>query len=324
MPGKPYQSKLKPYEGELYELLEQGTSYRKVAESLNDKYGLDISHNAVFSYVNAASRRGRLKRGFYDGLDPDIRDALLKQIAILWTHGSNAIEGNTLTLGETAQVLEYGLTISGKPLKDHEEAYGHARAIDLIREMADGEPLDEEQIFNLHRVVIPKGPVDVIKPIGAWKKDFNGTTGVIDGKTKYIEYAAPVDVPTLMKKWIKKFNKLHDSCHSEAEAVNAYAWTHMSFVRIHPFFDGNGRIARLLANLPVLRGGFPPILISPEQRGEYINILWNSQNALGVLKKDHELLPDHTHVREFKELVAAEWKKVMELVDEARGKQQYR
>jgi Fic family protein len=66
------------------------------------------------------------------GLDADIRVALLQQLRDLWTHGSAAIEGNTLTLGETKFVIEEGLTVSGKPLKDHEEVVGHARAIELL------------------------------------------------------------------------------------------------------------------------------------------------------------------------------------------------
>ena len=69
---------------------------------------------------------------FLKNLDNDIKDALLAQLRNLWTHTSTAIEGNTLTLGETAFVLEEGLTVSGKPLKDHEEVVGHARAIDLL------------------------------------------------------------------------------------------------------------------------------------------------------------------------------------------------
>ncbi len=66
------------------------------------------------------------------GLDPDIRAALIAQVRDLWTHGSTALEGNTLTLGETKFVIEEGLTVGGKPLKDHQEVVGHARAIELI------------------------------------------------------------------------------------------------------------------------------------------------------------------------------------------------
>ena len=101
MPGKPHQSKLKPFEEELFALLKQGQSYRKIAEILNDQHGLSATHNAVFSFVKAASRRHRFSKRFYDGLDSDLRDGLLKQIAAVWTHDSTAIEGNTLTLGET-------------------------------------------------------------------------------------------------------------------------------------------------------------------------------------------------------------------------------
>ena len=69
---------------------------------------------------------------FLDGLDSGIRQSLLKQIRDLWTHYSTAIEGNSLTLGETNFSLEEGLPVSGKPFEDHEEVVGHARAIDLI------------------------------------------------------------------------------------------------------------------------------------------------------------------------------------------------
>jgi len=130
--GKPFQSKLTPFEEELYALLKQGMSYRRIADALNERHGLGVSHNAVFSYVKAASRKRRLRPRFDDGLDADLREGLMKQIVAVWTHDSTAIEGNTLTLGETSQVLELGLTISGKPLKDHQEVYGHARYIEIL------------------------------------------------------------------------------------------------------------------------------------------------------------------------------------------------
>ena len=69
---------------------------------------------------------------FLENLDKDLQKALMIHLRNLWTHTSTGIEGNSLTLGETAFLLEEGLTISGKPLKDHEEVVGHARAIDLI------------------------------------------------------------------------------------------------------------------------------------------------------------------------------------------------
>jgi len=178
MPGKPFKSKLLPFEREIFILLEAGGTYRQVAADLNRLHGLTITHNAVFSFAKSR-RKVRL---FYEGLSPDIRDQLLKHVAAVWTHDSTAIEGNTLTLGETVKVLELGLTINGKPLREHQEVYGHARAIDLIYRMIHQPEVSQEDIFALHRAVMPPSPVDALNPVGGWKQSYNGTTGVADGQ----------------------------------------------------------------------------------------------------------------------------------------------
>jgi Fic family protein len=316
MPGKPFQSKLKPYEAELREILASGVGYRGAAQEINRRHGLDVSHNAVFSFLKSrpALRAGRGL--FYEGLPPDIRDQLLKRLAAQWTHESTAIEGNILTLGETVKILELGLTIGGKPLRDHQEVYGHARAIDLIYEMV-GRAVALEDLFALHRAVMPLSAVDSLHPVGDWKKDFNGTTGVLDGKSVYMEYAAPTDVPRLMERWLMDFNKT-GPIQRPAQAVAAYVRTHMVFVRIHPFFDGNGRMARLIANLPVLAAGFPPILVPMSRRGDYIDLLWRYQNAVGRIGRRSRLLTPHPALREFESLLLEEWKKTISIVEEAR------
>lgn len=316
MPGKPFQSKLKPYETELREILASGVGYRAAAQEINRRHGLDVSHNAVFSFLK--SRPGpRAERGlFYEGLPTDLRDQLLKRLAAEWTHESTAIEGNTLTLGETVKILELGLTIGGKPLRDHQEVYGHARAIDLTYEIA-GRALTCEDLIALHRAVMPLSAVDSLNPVGDWKKDFNGTTGVVDGKSVYMEYAAPADVPRLMERWLTDFNKTRP-INRPAQAVAAYVRTHMIFVRIHPFFDGNGRMARLIANLPVLAAGFPPILVPMSRRSDYIDLLWRYQNAVGRIGRRSRLLPPHPALREFESLLLEESKKSTSLVEEAR------
>jgi hypothetical protein len=315
MPGKPFQSKLKPYETELREILASGVGYRGAAQEINRRHGLDVSHNAVFSFLK--SRPGPCaERGlFYEGLPTDLRDQLLKRLAAEWTHESTAIEGNTLTLGETVKILELGLTIGGKPLRDHQEVYGHARAIDLIYEMV-GRALTCEDLFALHRAVMPLSAVDSLNPVGDWKNDFNGTTGVVDGKSVYMEYAAPADVPRLMDCWLIDFNKTRPM-NRPAQAVAAYVRTHLVFGRIHPFFDGNGRMARLIANLPVLAAGFPPILVPMSRRSDYIDLLWHYQNAVGRIDRGSRLLPPHPALREFESLLMEEWQKSTSLVDEA-------
>jgi Fic family protein len=148
-----------------------------------------------------------LKRlGFLKNLDDDLRKALLIQLRNLWTHASTAIEGNTLTFDETAFVLEEGLTVSGKPLKDHEEVVGHVRAIDLISDcLQKGGEFNTSDLYALHKAVQTEVIIDVDKPVGAWKKEPNSTIGVIDGKQVIFEYGPPVEIP----RWMKEKNPVN-------------------------------------------------------------------------------------------------------------------
>lgn len=303
---------------QIIDLRAQGVSYRNIAEMLHAEHGLRVSYNAVFKFIQSLENRGEPGRLFYEGLPDDIRDALLQQITALWTHDSTGIEGNTLTLGETVKVLELGLTISGKSLKDHEEVYGHAKAIELIYDLIATEKIEREDLFNLHRCVMQKSAIDSQRPVGNWKRDYNGTTGVRDGKPVYMEYASPFDTPKLMARWIKEFNRKLNSATTPTKAVNVYAWAHLTFVRVHPFFDGNGRVARLIANLPLLRCGQPPLMISLERRAEYIDQLWSYQNAEGVIQSKAPLLPPHEAISDFKRLLREEWKESRRMVDDAR------
>ncbi|MFP4279173.1 MAG: Fic family protein [Halochromatium sp.] len=221
------------------------------------------------------------------GLDPDLQRSLLAQVRDLWTHGSTALEGNTLTLGETKFVIEEGLTVSGKPLKDHEEVVGHARAIELLYGLLNdwpARPVTPAQLFDLHRAVQTRVVTDIYKPIGAWKLEPNGTYAVTeDGRQTFIEYAAPADVPALMDAWLAELNRLGAAPLDEEAALIAYARLHLGFVHIHPFWDGNGRLARLLANLPLLRSGHLPVVIDVRERRRYIDTLADYQLGVGPL-----------------------------------------
>ena len=324
MPGKPFQSKLAPHEEEIRSLLQEGTSYRRIAAQLNEQYSLALSHNAVFSFMKTRLKKKPAHKRFYDGLPRDIRESLMKQVAAVWTHESTAIEGNTLTLGETLMVLEHGLTISGKPLREHQEVYGHARAIDLINEMVQANSMAEHDLFDLHKAVMDNSALDYLRPIGNWKREENGTTGMKDGKVIYMEYASPSDTPPLMSRWLVEFNQRLDDATTAKKAIDIYAWTHLSFVRVHPFFDGNGRMARLLANLPVLRGGFPPIVIDVADRAHYIELLWSYAIHLGTIKRDSEFVPKHRIVDLFEKLLESNWSETLEMVKAARDRQKIR
>jgi Fic family protein len=312
-------SVLAQFEDEIYSLRGEGHSLRRIAEILNREHGISVTYNAVFSFLKTREGRAPRLSLFYQDLPADIRESLINQFTALWTYDSTGIEGNTLSLGETVKVLELGLTIGGKPLKDHEEVYGHAKAIELIYELVQNEKIASQDLFNLHRCVMQKSAIDYLRPIGDWKRDFNGTTGVKDGKPVYMQYASPLDTPRLMARWLKAFNRKLGSASSATKAINVYTWAHLSLVRIHPFFDGNGRIARLVANLPVIRCGWPPILISLERRAEYIDLLWEYENAVGLIQADDSLLPPHPSVSQFKKLVREEWRESLRLVEDARN-----
>jgi Fic family protein len=169
-----------------------------------------------------------------------------------------------------------------------------------------------------------KSAINSLRPIGDWKRDWNGTTGVRDGRPIYMEYASPSDTPALMSRWLKELNRKLQSASSPIKAINVYAWVHLSFVRIHPFFDGNGRIARLIANLPLLKCGYPPLLISMERRAEYIDLLWAYENAVGVIKGNDRLLPPHPAIAEFRSLLREEWQETLCLIEDAHGQAERR
>jgi len=194
---------------------------------------------------------------------------------------------------ETAFILAQGLTVAGKPLKDHQEVVGHARAIDLLYSyLQQGCPLGAAELFALHKAVQTEVVVDYYKPVGAWKNEPDSTAGIVDRRQIIFEYAAPVHIPALMEKWFSLhrnwLKKIEAEPDNTAIALTAYVQLHASFVRIHPFADGNGRMARLIANLPVLRAGLPPIIIPGEQRKEYIDALSAWHLAAGQIKARYQ------------------------------------
>jgi Fic family protein len=256
---------------------------------------------------------------FLQGLDNDLNNALLTQFRNLWTHTSTAIEGNTLTLGETAFVLKESLAISGKPLKDHEEVVGHAKAIDLIYELVDNKiSFAEKDLFSLHKAVQTKDIVDVYKPIGGWKKEPNSTVAVVDDKQVVFEYSSPGDVALLMKEWFELYHSINKSVNSndKQQALMAYARLQVSFVRIHPFFDGNGRMARLISNIPVLQSGLPPIIIPREQRKQYIDSLSAYHFLAGQIKAGDDLLPNEDALKPFLAFCENAWEGSLALVED--------
>ena len=254
---------------------------------------------------------------FLRGLDNDMKTDLLAQIRDLWTHTSTALEGNTLTLGDTHFVLQEGLTISGKPIKDHQEVIGHARAIDLLYRSLS-EPLTEDIVFDLHKAVQTEQVIDIYKPNGAWKVEPNGTRAVAaDGSQVFIEYAMPHSVPVLMTEILDYVNSVSHGAVTSASAHEYYAKIHMGVVHVHPFWDGNGRIARLIANIPVLKAGLPPLTIPKEERRTYIELLAEYQIGIGQLSDETGVWPDESRLAGFNQFCETSYEATRKLVEAA-------
>lgn len=184
------------------------------------------------------------------------------------TFSSNALEGNTLTITETKVLLEDGLTVGGKPIRDYYEATGHAKAYDFMLTLARDRntPLSEEQILKLHKffyAFLDEDNAGVYRQVSVF---ISGTDYVPPG---------PDVVPAAMQVFVGEMNALGGSVHP----VEYAARLHKGLVDIHPFVDGNGRTARLLMNLALVQDGFGIAIIPPALRGEYIDALRAAQRA---------------------------------------------
>lgn len=181
-------------------------------------------------------------------------------LAIEFTYTSNAIEGNTLSLSETALVVEKGITIGGKTIQEHLEAINHAQAIDFIKKLAhkNRNELSIDDVLAIHKIVLQK--INDINS-GVLRKVM---VRIMGSTTIFPNYAK---VPLLMVDFMQW---LHTSTD---HPIIIAALAHFKLVSIHPFIDGNGRTARLLMNVLLLQTGYPLAIISNKDRTAYINAI---------------------------------------------------
>lgn len=192
-------------------------------------------------------------------LSPGARRKIREHVRVELTYTSSAIEGNRLSWLETLVVLE-GQTVPGQPLRDHLEASDHAEAINAVRAMAErSTPLGVADVLGLHALVVRRS---LPGNAGRWR-----TSGVGIKGSEHVPPEA-VAVPTLMDEWLQSFNKPIPE-HGVAWAARL----HSVFLDVHPFADGNGRTARLLGNVYLLRHGHCPALFEAEERLAYFAAL---------------------------------------------------
>jgi Fic family protein len=174
------------------------------------------------------------------------------------TYTSNAIEGNTLSYRETAEVIEHGITVGGKPLRDHLEALDHYDAVLWMRMLAASDaPIGESVITELHRRIVLRSRPEIAGIYSTYPRRIAGSSVI---------FPNPVKIPALM-------TDLGTAIEAAPVNPDAAFDAHFRLTAIHPFSDGNGRTARLLMNLMLIRRGYPPVAIRPEDRSEYLATL---------------------------------------------------
>lgn len=202
-----------------------------------------------------------LKQQFdrYRPLAPQTAQSLRDYFKVGLTYTSNALEGNTLTETETKIIIEDGLTIGGHPLREIYEATGHAKAYDEIYELTDrNAPLTEADVLRLHALFY--GQIDEDNA-GKYRR-----VQVFISASNF-PLPPPQEVPQLMSEFVQWYNRAE---HTTMHPVLLAATAHLKFVFIHPFIDGNGRLARLLVNLALLRAGYQICIIPPILRNDYM------------------------------------------------------
>ena len=231
----------------------------------------------------------------------------MKELRILWTYESVSIEGNTFSFEDTHFFLSEGITIGGKSLGEHCEIKGHANGIDYIYSLLNQENITKENLFILHGIVMGNG-MDVYSPVGKYKVEKNGTIILgEDGIASFFTYPLPHKVPDLMDIWLNMFNELNKiKIKNTDEAIDIYTKIHTSFVSIHPFADGNGRMVRLLSNLPILKNGLTPIIIANRLRKEYMDSLRIYQQQGDIYNGNHA---------KFKEISISSWRNTIKLIE---------
>lgn len=206
---------------------------------------------AIFSVIDAKKERLAKLRPLTEGEVERLREEFMVE----FTYNSNAIEGNTLTLKETALALE-GMTIDQKPLKDHLEAVGHRDAFLYVQDIAQNNvPISESVIKNIHALVLMNRPDDK----GVYRRIPVRIMGA------YTEPVQPYMIAPKMEELIAKNEGREHSMH----IIERIARFHLEFEGIHPFIDGNGRTGRLIMNLDLIRNGFPPINVKFADRKRY-------------------------------------------------------
>ena len=244
----------------------------------------NISVEKYYSHVDALKNEINNNRP----IEINLWKTIQEKLSISWTYNSNAIEGSTLTQGETTFFLKNGLTVEGKPFKDFIDAKNHNEAIEFLYDVVkNSRPISEGLIKEFNALLLSGIKSTPAVDVNGNKIDKPATPGEYKKYPNHVlqedgtihKYIDPIQVQPEMENLCNWINKNENNIH----AIELASIAHYNMVRIHPFDDGNGRGARLLMNLILIRKGFPPTIIKNENRRKYIESL--AEGDRGELNK---------------------------------------
>jgi len=219
----------------------------------------------VLTYeIHDIRRRIESKKQALDAARPipaHVLDRLRDDFAVEWTYNSNSIEGNTLSLAETKMVLEDGITVGGKSLREHFEVVNHQKAISFLEGLLDkANTIEVIDVLSLHRLVLANIMDDYAGRYRPGMVRIVGANFVPPNARR---------VPELIEELLTYVNTNPDGY----DLITLATLFHHRFVWVHPFNDGNGRTVRLAFNLLLMRAGYPPAVILSTDRKKYIAAL---------------------------------------------------
>lgn len=253
-------------EGKISGAIKEGKSWKIPLGTVKPIDGRYKSNESLLALIDKKKKELDNRRPLTEGE----MERLNEEFAVEYTYNSNAIEGNTLTLRETDLVLR-GLTIDGKPLKDHMEAVGHKEAFEFVSELVkQNEPLSERIIKQIHFLVLVGNKDDR----GVYRRV---PVRIMGAKHEPVQ---PYMIEPKMEELLKKFME------GKEHIITKLARFHIEFEGIHPFIDGNGRTGRLLVNLELMKAGYPPIDIKFTDRMEYYKAFdeYHEKNNLSAME----------------------------------------
>lgn len=220
----------------------------------------------------------------------DVQNKIDQKFMLEFNYNSNHIEGNTLTYGQTELLLMFGKVDGDAKMHDLEEMKAHNVGLKMMQEEAQAtdRPLTEYFIRELHRTLLredytvqkelPDGSITTYTVHAGQYKTRPNSVKTVTGEI--FEYASPEETPALMSDLVGWYNSTVES--GELSALELASLFHYRYIRIHPFEDGNGRIARLLVNFILLRAGYPMIIVRSDDKDKYLSALNRSDIVVGL------------------------------------------